>query len=545
MIARDEWRWVAAWATVALLAANAPILLGWALSTPETQFGGSTYNVEDVNSYLANMRQGAQGAWLYHNPYTPEAHPGTLVYLHYLLLGKLAAWSGLSLEGTYHLARVLCGALLLVVAYLFIARFTPHRAVRRIAFLLIVFSGGLGWVLIVLEQPGWQSSLPVDLISPEGYTFLTLYSPPHIALATAGVLGGVLCVFEAMSCPRVGFALVGSLILAIVAQIGAFYLVAPFAALGVYWAIIALHRRRPDWRALGMIVIASLLPAALAGYTLAVFGRNPVYRAWAAQNQVRSPHPLHYLAGYAIAGTLALLGAVHAVRKRQRQLVLPLAWTALVPVLLYLPVNVQRRLIIGAPVPIGLLAGCGLACCVALPFGRSSLVRRLSRHPRYSRQGMRRLLVGAVVLLTALTNMLLIGGNCIAVTRRAPPVYHSAAELAALDWLRANTTPQDTVLSSYKTGNYVPARAGNRVVLGLGTQTVDAERKKSEVRRFFDTIEEDDWRQALLARYGVAYVLVGPHERALGSFDPGSVSYLRVVYHADGYAIYQVVSVDR
>jgi asparagine N-glycosylation enzyme membrane subunit Stt3 len=273
--------------------------------------------------------------------------------------------------------------------------------------------------------------------------------------------------------------------------------------------------------------------------------RDPVYRAWSAQNQIRSPHPLHYLAGYAIVGLLAILGAVRAVRRRQWQLVLPLAWTALIPLLLYLPINVQRRLIIGTQVPLGLLAACGLVCCIALPFGRSPLVRRLSRHPRYSRQGMRRLLVASVILFTVLTNLLLIGGNCIAVVRRAPPIYHSATELAALDWLHTNTTPQDTVLSAYETGNYVPTRAGNRVVLGLGTQTVDAERKQAEVRRFFDAQEGDDWRRGLLARYGVAYVLVGPRERALGSYDPDRAPHLIKVYDEGEYAIYKVVSIDR
>jgi hypothetical protein len=154
---RQEWRWVAAWAALALLLANVPLLLGWSLSTPEMSFGGAVYDVEDVYSYLANMRQGWRGEWLYHNLYTPEDHPGSLIYLHYLLLGKAAAWSGLSLEATYHLARVACGALLLFVVYGFVARLTPHRAVRRVAFLLAAFSGGLGWLLIVLGRGDWLS----------------------------------------------------------------------------------------------------------------------------------------------------------------------------------------------------------------------------------------------------------------------------------------------------------------------------------------------------------------------------------------------------
>jgi uncharacterized membrane protein len=137
------------------------------------------------------------------------------------------------------------------------------------------------------------------------------------------------------------------------------------------------------------------------------------------------------------------------------------------------------------------------------------------------------------------TPLLLVAGNSLQVARRAPPIYRPRAELAALDWLRANTSPRDTVLCAYETGNYVPARAGNRVVLGLGPQTVDVERKQDEIRRFFDDDTAGDiWRQELLRRYGVAYVLVGPRERALGTFDLGSVPYLEKVYDRAGYAIY-------
>ena len=79
------------------------------------------------------------------------------------------------------------------------------------------------------------------------------------------------------------------------------------------------------------------------------------------------------------------------------------------------------------------------------------------------------------------------------------------------------------------------------MVLGLGTETVGVERKRYEMRRFFDAAASDAWRQDLLARYGVAYVLVGPRERALGGFDPARAPYLYRAYEDRGYAIYRVV----
>ena len=153
------------WTALALCLASVPYVVGAVLSTSEMQFGGAVYNVEDVNSYFAKMRQGARGAWLFHIPYTAEPHPGTVLYLFYLLLGKLSALTGISIEWTYHVARLACGALLLLSVYEFVSWFTPHRAVRRMAFLLIAFSSGMGWLLVALGRSEWLGSMSLDLIS--------------------------------------------------------------------------------------------------------------------------------------------------------------------------------------------------------------------------------------------------------------------------------------------------------------------------------------------------------------------------------------------
>ena len=88
----------------------------------------------------------------------------------------------------YHLARLICDAVLLAVIYRFIAAFSGSRAVRRIAFLIIAFSGGLGWLLLLLGQGNWLGSAPIDFYSPEAFTYLVLYGWPHIALARALML---------------------------------------------------------------------------------------------------------------------------------------------------------------------------------------------------------------------------------------------------------------------------------------------------------------------------------------------------------------------
>ena len=107
-----EWRWLIAASCAVLLLASLPTLYAWRLADADHVFTGFVYNTEDGNSYIAKMRLGARGEWLFHIFYTAEPHQPRLVYPFYLLLGKLAV-SFLFAVLVYHLARVLLGALLL------------------------------------------------------------------------------------------------------------------------------------------------------------------------------------------------------------------------------------------------------------------------------------------------------------------------------------------------------------------------------------------------------------------------------------------------
>jgi hypothetical protein len=69
---------------------------------------------------------------------------------------------------------------------------------------------------------------------------------------------------------------------------------------------------------------------------------------------------------------------------------------------------------------------------------------------------------------------------------------------------------------------------------------VHFDEKKAQMQRFFDGATGDAWRQGLLDEYGIDYVFWGPAERQVGDFDPQAVSYLREIYSASGYTIFEV-----
>jgi hypothetical protein len=319
-----------------------------------------------------------------------------------------------------------------------------------------------------------------------------------------------------------------------------FYVAVAWAVAGAAWLVVTLWRRAIVWSETIQMALACAIAAPVVVYSLAVFTVNPVMRQWSAQNLILSPHPLHYVMGYALVGLLAILGGVYVLRRRDaRSVTLRLvAWAAVVPPLLYLPFNLQRRLIEGWQVSLAVLASLGLARFVLPAWRQTPLVRWLIHFPRYSVRGLSRWALTLILLAMIPTNILLVGSGMLAITARTAPIFRDGGEVKALDWLATRATYDDVILSSYETGNYIPARVGARVYIGLGTETSRVEDKRAAMQRFFDPLTSDEWRAQFLRDGDITYVLTTPVER----FSPGNARFLSPTYQAEGYTIYQVTS---
>lgn len=536
-LSANEILWATTWALLVLVLTSLPYLLGCYLSSPEMHFGGFVIAVEDGNSYLASMGQGARGEWLFHLPYTSEDHDGAIVYTFYLLLGKVARLSGLSLVNAYHLARLLWGLFLLWMIYVFISCFVSYSALRRIAFLLVCFSSGLGWLLISL---GLSSEIPIDFLLPEAFTFLIIYAFPHLALARTLMLGTFILTLTAFKDSRLLWAILAGVACFLVGLIVPFYVGVAYVVLGSYLLALLWKRRHIPWRELGLTAIVVFISAPVLLYNGYVFLTNPVFRVWAEQNLILSPHPLHYISGYAIVALLAIGGIGYVLRRSESEKLFLVSWVLVVPLLLYMPFNLQRRLIEGFQIPLCILAGLGLARYVLPAVTRSGLASRLTRFQRYTRPKLRRFVTTAIILLTVPSNLLLVATSLVQVSRPSPPIFHEGMELEAMDWLAAHTQPSDTVFSSYEVGNYIPARAGNRVFLGHGSETIHSVEKEDIVKQFFQAQTSDAYRKEILRRYHIAYLFYGPAERVLGDFQPAASPYLKEVFTNGRYAVYKV-----
>lgn len=272
-----------------------------------------------------------------------------------------------------------------------------------------------------------------------------------------------------------------------------FYLAVIYAVLGA-WGLAAWGRtRRFPWALFWPAAVATLVTLPLLILTGAAFLSSDVLGTWSAQNRLPSPHPLHYALGYAALAAPAVIGWRWAWRRGSLPHLLLAAWVIAAPVLVYLPVNVQRRLLEGAIVPLGILAIAGLR--LAFP------------HMRAYRRAR-----AALLALALPTAILLWLGATFTVLTPDRPLFQPSAELRAMDALN-RVAPRDAVALGLKeTGNVLPAWTDLKAYVGHGPETVDAEQKEVIARQFFaGTLDAAATRDLLAV---VDYIIVGPLEMA-------------------------------
>lgn len=490
-----ETGWVLLMAVLVVGLSCVPYAYAHLATPPGLRFTSLLFNPQDGNSYYAKMLQGARGEWLFHLPFTSEPHEGAFIFSYYLTLGHLARLIGLPVPLVYHLARLVNGFLLLLTVYGFVTLVTAQVPERRLIFLITATSSGLGWIV------GLLGYLSVDLWVPEAITFYAILTNPHFSLAMATMLvifGLSIGGWGQERFPvwaRVALAGCAAMLLAVVQP---FCLATVYTVLAVSIASLFWRRRRWPWVEIGSMAAVVVASAPFLVYDLWVFTFNPALHAWSAQNLTLSPPPWDYALSYGIVLLLALPGAVQAVRRGRDVDLLLVVWAVADFILLYLPIPLQRRLVLGLHLPLAMLAGLGL-WRVVLPRLRTG----------------RWAVMVAILGFAALTNLFLMLGATLTAAQHDPRLYLSVDESQVMAWMRDNLPPDAVVLAAPQNGLFIPAWAGQRVVYGHEFETIEAEEKKARVEAFFQG--KDD---AVLRDYGVTHVFIGPRERALGSGVP-------------------------
>jgi hypothetical protein len=516
---------------VAVAWANLPYLTGYLVQTDDLTYSGFFIFEQDGFSYLAKMRQGAEGSWMFRLPYTTEPHQGVLLFVLYLVVGRAAHLVHLPLIVAYHLTRLIGSGLLLAAGARFVTRWASTARWQVISWALILFAGGAGW-LISIWDPQYVAFASV---TPDAFVYSVLYGPPHTIIALALLLWVIPGIMEQSQAPS-GTAL-NSRRLCLAAAVTLMSLARPeymgvlLCVLGTYWLALGLSRRRILSRS-AAVMAGIVLPGTLyALYVLYVSRANPAIAAWTAQNPFFTPPLPNLLVGIGPLMTLSVLGIIGGRWWEDERRLLLTVWVATLPLMLYLPLSLNRRLIGGAQFPLALAAGYWLDQHLVPWLGR---VRR-----RWAVASPVAVLLAAILV----SYPVLFGLGAIGFVASHPgQLFLSSDEQAALEWL-AGAGGQDrvVVLSAEQTGNRIPAFSSAIPVLGHAIETLDVERKRSDVARFYAAGAQPADRLVILEQYGAQHIWWGPSEQALGELRPDALPGFRLAFQSGGVQVWSGV----
>jgi membrane protein CcdC involved in cytochrome C biogenesis len=487
------------------LAILLPYLIAWSAQEPNIFFGGLLINPIDGNSYLAKMMEGYQGAWLFHLPYSAEPGEGSLLFLYYLSLGHLARFLNLPLIFIYHLARIF-GALLLFWALTRVVKNTqiPENLKSGLLWWLVIGSG-MGWVVTAVSH-----ELPVDFWVAETYPFLASYANPHFPLALALML----FLLEPDEGKK---GVVVDIILAFLLSV-----ILPFGAvivLIVLWGeqiIRWTQKQEINWKR-PVLAACSSLPFML--YDVIIVRIHPQLAVWNAQNQTPSPSFWLLLLAFLPGFPLAIYAIYRNIRQKQEASTHLVIWAVVATLVLFIPISLQRRFMLGLYIPITILAGTGLGY----------LCNRNRR--------MAALLLPICVILTIPSNLIVLGSAFYGIKNHDAAIYLTSGEVESFEWIKSNTGADSIIMAAPDTGLLIPAYTGRKVLYGHPYETIHSEDEKMITEDYYSGDSTEKGEQ-VLKQYSVDFVYYGPREKKLGQIENNGS--LRVVYNADGVEIYAV-----
>ncbi|NJM05334.1 hypothetical protein HC891_02535 [Candidatus Gracilibacteria bacterium] len=539
----DRW-FVAGLVVLVLLLTSVPYFYAYASQPDDRRFQGILLNVPDTAQYFSWLRDHRE-SWLVSNRMTPEANEPALFNLLWIVVGRLAEATGLSVTVLFHTVRALATASMLLAMYAVCRIFTHNRAELWTAYLVAALGAGLGWFWVVVKYARDLPDVPfpLDIYVYEPNSFVIAMAFPHFTIATTLILAVFFCFLRALEFRSWAYAAVGAALALLLTLQHAYDLLiiglVPAGALALMWL---RDRRIPWFGGWSMLLIGGLAtPPAL--YFTWLTSRDPLWKEVLAQFAnagVFTPPPWHLLILLGLPMLIVVTAIIFDLPRLRTVLardgllataddydLFLWSWLIVGFALLYVPTDFQIHMLNAYQVPLALIAA-------------RILHRRLlpALKPRFPH--MVQWLPLALVLAVLPTNLYYIGWRMLDLGRHQAPYSLSVHEVAALGWLDTYATADDVIFSGLEIGQYVPARSDGRAFIGHWAQTVDFYGKRDAVAHFFTTGTADAERLALIEQFGISYVLHGPEERALGTFDPAGSGLFTNVFSSGDVAIYKV-----
>ncbi|MFA5358583.1 MAG: hypothetical protein WC310_02035 [Patescibacteria group bacterium] len=507
-----------------------PVIFGyWRAGGQYHFFTPDFINKSDDAVYFSLIEQGRQGKILFKNLYTPEAQKAVLFSPLWLIGGWIGTATGWSNAFVFIFLRSVAAVVFLLCLYFFISYFFTTTKKRLIVFLLTIFASGFGGI-ISSSRPVFSAQdvfllLPTDVWISESNTFLTLLHSALFIFSQTLILA--IFYFFTKKFNEKRFLLVGFLV-AVLAIIHPYDIVTICAVLGVYLVFCTWRQKRIDWHGIATYLWIVFISVWAAVYYYYITKTQIAIGGWADQNLTVSPPFLSYLWGYGLVFILALIGVWVVIKQKKEKFYFIIIWAITSLVLVYLPLNVQRRFSNGWHVALVILASVGI-------FYLAPIFRKYATWINST------VFVSFLIICFFVTNFVIIKQEIDILIDPDFPYLIPNTYYDGFSWIKNNVKPNDVVAADVQIGNLIPAFSGRTVYAGHGHQTIDFYQRRYFLKSwFFKTNDQDAEKKNWLNKNSIDYIWYSDFEKWNGYFEPGQKDYLEEVYSNQDVKIYQV-----
>lgn len=481
-----ENRFLIIFSMLVIVITSIPYWIGFSLQNNLYEFSGFIIGVGDGNSYLAKMMLGANGEWLFTTPYTAYPQMKFFAFFPYLLLGKLAGNPGQTIQliALFHLFRWAGIVFLIIETFRFSSIFVKDRNTSLLITVLLVLGGGLGWLAIIF--PGIVNQrMPLEFYSPETFGYLSVFSLPHLLFARGFLYKSfrtLLSIEDKVNFFKKPYLLSGiALFLSGIFQ--PINLFIGWFVMGIYFLVKAIKEK--TYASYVKKYFFWIIPSSpLFFYNFFSFLFDPYLSTWQDQNRIISPPVIDYLLAYGLGMLILILVYKRGLSQQINNRVFLNIWIILIPILVYFPINIQRRLTEGVWLCFCIYIGIFIIANKKLPL---------------------KILLFTVFILSTL---LFTVGSLQAVQHVDTPIYSTKSIIQVGNYLQNEVIVGDVVLAPFDESNLLPALVPIKVITGHGPESKNLSEITEKLDLFYLGKLSQKETQEFLEPFKVKYIVV-------------------------------------
>lgn len=529
---------VIAWCIAVMLITLIPYWYGSYQAPAGATYMGFIANNNDQSTYLAWIKQAADGKILLEDKFTTEFQAGLFFHPLFLITGWFSGITGIDALSSYHTLRIISGFFLMNLLYYFGCLFLKKFSHRFFFLVLASLSSGFGWLFSSPILPGNIQCL--DLLAPEAITFLTILTKPLFSVSLILMLAIFMLMFKSYKSGKAVFTALAGLLGLILGLIHPYDMVSIYCISILYLILTKSALKQAKYFILFLVIS---LPAII--YQYLIFNFDPVFKEWSQKQLTLTPHPLSFVITYGLIGLFAVIYIIYIIvnKKNSKIYLFLISWIICALILVYLPFKFQRRLILGLHIPLCIFAA-KLILDFILPFIKKASMFKGVREP---------IILAMIIVIVMPGNFVYIYRNMLDMKNNILNYCLPNEDLEALKWIDKNVPPAEIIIASPVISQYIPGLTGNKVYAGHYDQTIDNNNKIQKLKKFYSTDDpkliisnwgerinlllSQDFRLDENAKY--VHIYFGPYEQSAG--DPGfdEILFLSKEYQNNNVTIYK------